>query len=197
MAFWNKKELENLDKQKQNSSSTARKAESTEAAIKVEATNQLASNPFKTMVPTDSGSDFENIRSALSKGTVIQGKLSFDTPVRIDGKLSGEVYSSETVVVGPTGEIDAKIEVKNLIVMGKVSGSISVTNRTEIMSGGELNSDIFTKTISMKEGAIFNGSCTMGTEKVAELHNKSASDKNKEAKEVKKAAEAVSEVRVH
>ena len=38
---------------------------------------------------------YGKVRSALGPGTVIQGRLSFDTPVRIDGTLSGDISSSE------------------------------------------------------------------------------------------------------
>jgi len=104
---------------------------------------------------------FGKIRSALGPGTVIQGKLSFDAPVRIDGKLSGEVFSSRVLIVGQTGRIDAQVQVASLIVMGSVTGSIKAAERIEVWKGGELNGDIHTPILVVQEGSWFSGSCSM------------------------------------
>lgn len=108
------------------------------------------------------GSDrYGKIRSALGPGTVIQGKLSFDTPVRIDGKLSGEVYSTKPLIVGETGDIQADVQVSALVVMGKVSGNIKATERIEILKTGEISGEISTPALVIEEGARFTGGCAM------------------------------------
>ncbi|MCB0311308.1 MAG: polymer-forming cytoskeletal protein, partial [Bdellovibrionales bacterium] len=96
---------------------------------------------------------FGTIRSALSEGTVIQGKLTFDTPVRIDGKLSGEIFSSEALIVGEKGSIDAQVEVNALIVMGRVKGDIIAKERVELMAGGVIEATLNTPCFVMEEGA--------------------------------------------
>ncbi len=101
------------------------------------------------------------IRSALGKGTVIQGKLSFDTPVRIDGSLTGDVYSSQVLIVGETGNIEADIEVDALIVMGKVRGKIKARKRVELWSGGLLEGEITTPALVIEENSKFNAQCCM------------------------------------
>ena len=101
------------------------------------------------------------VRSALSVGTVIQGKLSFDTPVRIDGKLSGEVFSTDTLIVGESGILDAKIDVQNLIVMGKVKGQITVKESVKLMRGAQLEGVLNTRSLCVEEGAHFDGKCSM------------------------------------
>lgn len=100
------------------------------------------------------------LRSVLGPGTVIQGKLSFDTPVRIDGKLGGEVFSTKALIVGPTGVVDARLEVASLIVMGKVNGSVKATEKIEVFAGGVLSADIQTASLVIDNG-IFNGVCKM------------------------------------
>lgn len=104
---------------------------------------------------------FGKTRSALGSGTVIQGKLSFDTPVRIDGKLSGEVYSSKALIIGPSGRIDAQLEVQTLIVLGQVFGTIKASERVEILGSGEISGDILTPVLVISEGCKFSGSCKM------------------------------------
>lgn len=104
---------------------------------------------------------FGKTRSALSAGTVIQGKLSFDTPVRIDGKLSGEVYSSKALIIGPTGQVDAQVEVACLVVLGSLKGNAKAAERLEIWAGGAFEGNIVTPVLVVQEGGAFSGDCKM------------------------------------
>lgn len=104
---------------------------------------------------------FGKVRSALGVGTLIQGRLSFDTPVRIDGKLSGEVFSSEALIVGSSGVVDAQLEVAVLIVMGTVKGKIKASQRVEVYAGGRLEAEVIAPVIKIEEGAHFGGKCSM------------------------------------
>ena len=115
-----------------------------------------AANPEEAVA-----SRFGKIRSALGSGTVIQGKLSFDTPVRIDGKLSGEVFSSKALIIGKAGLIDAALEVASLIVMGAVRGKVKATERIEVWAGGSIEADLVTPVLVIDDGATFSGTCTM------------------------------------
>jgi len=104
---------------------------------------------------------YGRIRSALGAGTVIQGKLSFDTPVRIDGKLSGEIFSSEALIIGASGNVDAQVEVRALVVSGTVRGKIVAKERIELLAGGKIEGSIVSPSFRMEEGAVFNGKCAM------------------------------------
>lgn len=106
---------------------------------------------------------FGKVRSALGPGTVVQGKLSFDTVVSIDGKLGGEIFSSKALFVGASGQVDAQIEVAALVVRGVVRGNIKATERIEILSGGQLLGDVLTPVLVMEEGCVFSGNCVMAT----------------------------------
>ncbi len=104
---------------------------------------------------------FGKVRSALGTGTVIQGKLTFDTPVRIDGRLSGEIFSSAALVVGPAGIVDATVEVSQLVVLGSVKGSVTAADRVEVYSGGTLEGTVNTPVLIIEKGCAFNGDCRM------------------------------------
>jgi cytoskeletal protein CcmA (bactofilin family) len=138
------------------------------------------------------------IRSALGKGTVIQGKLSFDTPVRIDGSLNGDVYSSQVLIVGESGVIEADIEVSSLIVMGKVKGKIKARERIELWSGGVLEGEIDCPAFVMEENSQFDGTCTMGSKASTQKIDKQevSTQKKQESKAAAKSEDS-KEVRVH
>lgn len=110
---------------------------------------------------------FGKTQSALGHGTVVQGKLSFETSVRMDGKLSGEIVSTRAVIVGRTGDIEAEVEVATLIVIGKVRGNVRATERVEILAGGEVQGSVTTPVLLVEEGSVLNGTCTMTPSKGA------------------------------
>lgn len=115
---------------------------------------------------------FGKPRSALGPGTVIQGKLSFDTIVIIEGKLGGEVYSTETLIVGKQGTVSAQVRVKSLVVAGVVKGDIVAADSIELLRGGRIEGDFTAKRVIMEEGAIFNGTCRMKTDATQPLASK-------------------------
>ena len=99
------------------------------------------------------------LRAALGAGTVIQGRLTFDTPVRIDGNLTGEVSSTSTLVVGEQGSIRANIQVGSLIIFGHVVGPVEANALVEIRKGGRLEGNIQTDRLAIEAGGVFNGDC--------------------------------------
>lgn len=103
---------------------------------------------------------FGKASSALALGTVVQGKLSFDTSVRIDGHLKGELISSKTVIVGSEGVVDAKMDVDVLIVLGRVKGEVKAS-RVEIIAGGQVEGDVTTPVLVVEPNCVLNGTCRM------------------------------------
>ena len=149
------------------------------------ASDSLSSDPLV--------SRFGKIRSALGEGTVIQGKLSFDTPVRIDGKLGGQVYSTNAVIVGPKGSIEADIDVTVLVVMGHVNGNIFASERIEILAGGSVEGKVNCPVLVLAEGGLLDAECSRPKSSAQVVTEKSVVDEQ-EAEHFEGAA---TEVRVH
>jgi cytoskeletal protein CcmA (bactofilin family) len=87
--------------------------------------------------------------------------------VRLDGKFKGDISASETLVVGETGRIEARICADVVIISGTVRGNIEAKSRLEIHKPGALYGDVSTRSLIVDEGAILNGMCRMGEEKKA------------------------------
>ncbi len=102
-------------------------------------------------------------RSAIGKGTTIQGRLTFDTAVRIDGTLKGEVFSLSEIVVGEHGLIEAQLEADVLRIYGSFKGKAHVRKILFLAPGsrfeGELQLD--SMGLSISEGAHFSAQCVM------------------------------------
>ncbi len=158
MSFW-KKPLETPENAKENMVFSSSFDIKPAVDLARPSTAESSSNTQADLDPLSKR--YGKARSALGAGTVIQGKLSFDTPVRIDGKLGGEIFSSEALIVGPTGTIDAQVEVRALVVQGVVKGRIVAKERIEILAGGRVEGTITTPNLVIEETAVYNGKCTM------------------------------------
>ncbi len=104
---------------------------------------------------------YANLRTAISSGTKIQGRLSFDKPVKIDGALNGEVSSSEEVVIGPEAIFHGNLQAGNVIVFGKIQGQIAASGKVVLFDGAKVDGDVACQSLSFSDGAHFNGRCSM------------------------------------
>ena len=103
----------------------------------------------------------DEINAFLGKDTEFEGKFSFTGAVRIDGKLSGEIFSSGTLIVGESAVIKAQIDVADMMISGEVHGDIFAENKIEIKVPGKLFGNIQTPKLVIEEGVIFEGNCKM------------------------------------
>lgn len=106
------------------------------------------------------------IKALLGEGTEFKGILSFDGTVRIDGRMDGEVVTEGTLIVGQNAVINAEISVGVLVAIGRITGNINASKKIEIHSSCVLKGNIKTPSLVIEEGAIFEGGCEMGKEKV-------------------------------
>jgi cytoskeletal protein CcmA (bactofilin family) len=114
------------------------------------------------MGTTGTAEQWKDVRVSLGADAEISGKLSFVSPTRIEGKLKGELRSSDLVVVGPEAHVQATVRAARLVVMGEVQGEVLGATRVEICPGGRLIGDIESTTLVIHEGGFFEGSSKRG-----------------------------------
>jgi cytoskeletal protein CcmA (bactofilin family) len=101
------------------------------------------------------------INTLLGKGTSFEGKLTFEGTVRIDGRLAGEVFSDDILVVGEGAEVRAKIEIGTLIVEGLIEGDIRASKLVELRAPARVRGNIETPQLIVEKGVLFQGHCKM------------------------------------
>ncbi|HEY3355795.1 MAG TPA: polymer-forming cytoskeletal protein [Polyangia bacterium] len=101
------------------------------------------------------------INTLLGKGSEFEGKLTFEGTVRIDGKLSGEIFTDDVLVVGEGAEVSAEIEVGTIIIEGHVNGNVRAKRAVEIHAPGRVRGNIITPSLFIDKGVIFEGNCQM------------------------------------
>lgn len=97
----------------------------------------------------------------IGEGMILEGKLTFNDTVKIDGTFNGEIDSKGTLIVGETGYVKGQIKVGSAIVTGEIKGTLEATTRVEIKAPGKMFGDITTPNLIIGEGVIFEGNCIM------------------------------------
>lgn len=90
----------------------------------------------------------------------MEGKLSSEGNVRLDGTFSGHLNISGNVLVGETAKINADIHARNVSIAGAVRGNVS-GNKIQILRTGRVWGDISARALTTEEGAFIDGRITM------------------------------------
>jgi cytoskeletal protein CcmA (bactofilin family) len=116
---------------------------------------------FKKLKPLARSDSMERFETLIGPGTTVQGSLLLIESVRIDGKVIGNVQTSQgnraTVAIGPTGEVIGHISAFRVIVAGKVEGNIAALERVELSHDCLVQGDISYGSINVQHGARLQG----------------------------------------
>jgi cytoskeletal protein CcmA (bactofilin family) len=126
---------------------------------------KMGSNNGNSLLPTV---------NLINEGTVIEGEIHSKGDLRIDGTLKGIVHSDSKVVIGTSGIVEGNVHCNIADIHGKIDGTITVKDILFLKSSSKIDGDIKTGKLVVETGAMFNGSCSMGS-KAGE------SEKNNEA----------------
>ena len=104
----------------------------------------------------------KELQALLGSGTEFEGKLTFEGRVRIDGKVKGQIFGKDVLILGPTAEVHADIDVGTLIVRGgAVWGAVKADRLVELYTPARVYGDIVTAQLYLDNGVTFEGRCTM------------------------------------
>lgn len=123
--------------------------------------------------------DKADIKAFLGPGSRFEGKLSFDEMVRLDGIFSGEIKSSDTLIVGESAEIEGSISVGALILSGRFKGDIKATSTVEFRAPAQVEGSVEAPSLKIDEKVIFNGEVKMSGAVKAPVDPKAVEGKKK------------------
>lgn len=106
----------------------------------------------------------EAMTSVLDEGSELSGRLTFVGTLVLNGKFTGEIESSDTLLVGETGELEADVRVGVAVVSGQLKGSLTARERVILRSSARIVGDIVTPALVLEEGVVFDGRCKMKEE---------------------------------
>jgi cytoskeletal protein CcmA (bactofilin family) len=97
-------------------------------------------------------------QATLGKSLVIKGEVTGSESLYIDGRVEGSInLPGNRVTVGRNGVVSANITAREIVILGKVRGNMSASDRFDIRSEGSLTGDITAQRVSIEEGAFFKG----------------------------------------
>lgn len=99
--------------------------------------------------------------SIIGQGTTVKGDISSKGTIRIEGNVSGLVQCGDTIVIQEGGKLKADLVAGQIIISGEVHGNVLAHERLEICAGGKVVGDITAPRVSIAEGVLFEGKCTM------------------------------------
>jgi len=94
----------------------------------------------------------------IGKSVIIKGELSGSEDLYIDGQVEGNIeLAGNQLIIGPNGQVRANVNAKGVVVQGKLDGNIRASDRVELQKSAIAVGDVFTKRISIEDGAYLKG----------------------------------------
>ena len=93
----------------------------------------------------------------LGKGVHFKGQARLKGTVRVDGRLEGDLYTNDTLIIGQQAVILGSVTGKVIISSGKIVGNITATEKVQLCKPAIILGDIATPTFSVEEGVLFQG----------------------------------------
>jgi len=97
-------------------------------------------------------------QATIGKSLVIKGEVSGSESLYIDGRVEGSInLAGNRVTIGRNGVVAANINAREIVVLGKVRGNLTASDRVDIRNEGSLTGDVVAQRISIEDGAFFKG----------------------------------------
>ena len=107
--------------------------------------------------------------SLIGAGTSLKGDITCNADLRIDGTLTGNIFSTAKIIVGVNGIVEGDISGQQADITGKVVGSIKVKDLLQLKGNSTVNGNIYAAKLQIEPSATFNGECHMEGASVVEM----------------------------
>ncbi len=97
----------------------------------------------------------------------ITGNLQGSDTIHIDGKVTGNITVSNTLIIGKSGVVKGEVKAKNAIINGTLEGKI-ICDTLEVMQTGKLSNEIEAKELIL-DGKVDGN--VVGLERINVLNN--------------------------
>jgi cytoskeletal protein CcmA (bactofilin family) len=101
------------------------------------------------------------IDTLIGQGTEIMGNICFSGGLRIDGSVSGNIYTLDddaaVLTLSERGIIQGEIKVPNLIINGTITGNVYSTSHVELAPKAKIKGNVYYRLLEMSMGAEVNG----------------------------------------
>lgn len=97
-------------------------------------------------------------KNYLASDVELKGTIKFANDLTFDGKIEGEIISEGGILtIAENAQVSGEIKTKSVVVIGKVNGNITVSEKAELKSKAQLFGDLKATRLVIEEGATFVG----------------------------------------
>lgn len=107
--------------------------------------------------------EISNSTNTIGKGTVLEGNIETYGNIRIEGKVIGNIKSKSKIALGNSSQVEGNIIAQNADLEGEVKGKIEISEMLILKATAVVHGDIITGKLVVEPGAVFNGTCKMGS----------------------------------
>ena len=101
--------------------------------------------------------------NSLVAGTQVEGTITAESDIRIDGFLKGILVCKGKVIIGPKGSIEGEIKAQNAMIEGRFKGIVQIDDLLQIKETAIVDGEINTDKLAVSPGAKFNVTSKMNT----------------------------------
>jgi cytoskeletal protein CcmA (bactofilin family) len=99
--------------------------------------------------------------TVIGEGLSVEGDITSDEEVVVQGNLRGKLTSSDAVSIGSSSIVQADVAGQSVTIAGQVTGDVSSPERVDIQAGGRLVGDVKAARFTIADGASFKGAVDM------------------------------------
>ena len=101
-------------------------------------------------------------RFTMGPNDSLEGKLTYEGHVHVDGRAEGELHVSGNVEVATGAKVKALIEASNVTIKGEVEGALNARDKLILGKNASMSGDITVRRLQIEDGASLNGHVRMG-----------------------------------
>lgn len=115
----------------------------------------------RTRTGGNGATDASNV--VLGSRDSLNGTLTVEGNVRIQGSVEGEVRATGDIEIEPSANVQARLEGRNIAVRGNLVGDVTASGRLSVGGSGAVNGDVRAPRFQVDDGATVNGTVTMSS----------------------------------
>ena len=99
--------------------------------------------------------------TVIGAGITIEGEITTDEDVLVQGTVKGKLVAKEAVNVEAGAHVEADVEGASLTVAGSITGNITANDRVDLQNGAKVVGNVRAARITIADGAQFKGNVDM------------------------------------
>ena len=101
-------------------------------------------------------------RFTMGPNDSLEGKLTYDGHVHVDGRAEGELRVSGNIEVASGAKVKALLEASNVTIKGDVEGTLNARDKLVLGKNAKMSGDVTVRRLQIEDGASLNGHVRMG-----------------------------------